>query len=317
MLLAMLLGMPTHTRILGPILLVTLAVACGSTPARIEAPLLPEVDRSVHPSAPIARTPAPAETPKAAEADVPLDVAMRNVLVEHSARVDSPDGTLFRAGQEALARRDTTIARKTFFELIQNHPKSPFVPYAYLAFADMFFDESAGDSSKYALAKQAYHEVIKYPPPGNEAYAYALHRAGATSAATREFQQALDFQRKTIAALTQYKDLPLRDATLVSARRELVAAYAMAGAPDKAALFFKATDPDNANALVLALGDELVRRGSGREAIAVFDLAIRTNKSDETCAAAKAAYKTLADRADPPNVPMVARAEQQRQTLCR
>lgn len=299
------------------VLATTLVLSCASPPPRVDAPLLPEVDRTTRSDAPLARGAPPTEAAPIAKADVPVDVAIRNALLDRHAATDTPDAALFRKAHEAFAQKDPTSARKAFFELIQRHPQSPLVPYAYLAFGDMFFDEAHGDPSKYALAKQAYYEVIKYPPPANESYAYALHRAGLTSAAMKELQQALDFQRKALAALAQYKELPARDALLVSARHELVAAYAMAGAPDKALLFFKATDPENAPALVLALGEAYVQAGSVREAVATYDLALKSNKTDATCAAAAAAYKTLGARTSPQDARLLATAEQQRQTMCR
>jgi tetratricopeptide (TPR) repeat protein len=64
------------------------------------------------------------------------------------------------------------------FKLIQSYPQSRYVPLAYLAFGDLFFDEARADPTKWELAKQAYQKVVGYPPPENRAYGYAWYRLG-------------------------------------------------------------------------------------------------------------------------------------------
>jgi TolA-binding protein len=71
---------------------------------------------------------------------------------------------------------DLGNARRMYFTLIQQRPDSSYVPLAYLAFGDMFFDEARGDPSKWELAAQAYQKVISYPPPLNKAFGYAWYR---------------------------------------------------------------------------------------------------------------------------------------------
>ena len=51
-------------------------------------------------------------------------------------------------------RSDLDNARKVYFELIQKAPKSPYIPNAYLAFGELFFNEAQGDPSKWELAAQ-------------------------------------------------------------------------------------------------------------------------------------------------------------------
>lgn len=293
------------------------SAACSSPAPPIEAPLLPDVDHSGGPSAPIARgAPPPVEAPVASHGDEPIDVALRNAVMEKGGRIDTPDAALFRSANDALARRDLTGARKGYFDLIKNFPSSPFIPYAYIAFADMFFDEAQTDPSKLALAKQAYVEGVKYPPPANQMYAYALHRAGIVASKSGEHLPALDFQKKAIGALVQHRDLPARDALLASARHEIVVAYANAGAPDKAPIFFKTVEPETAPAQVIALGEEYARTGHVRETVATYQAALKGGKSDAACASADASYKTLATR---PNVDLalLGKAEQERQAACR
>ncbi|MBX3227765.1 MAG: tetratricopeptide repeat protein [Labilithrix sp.] len=77
-------------------------------------------------------------------------------------------------------------ARSSYYDLIKTSPQSKLVPYAYFAFGQMFFDDARQDPSKYALAEQAFVEVLKYPPPANGIFAYALLRLGETELALNQ-----------------------------------------------------------------------------------------------------------------------------------
>lgn len=53
-------------------------------------------------------------------------------------------------------------ARRAYFELIQQHPGSTYVPHAYFAFGLLFEREAESDPTKAELAAQSYEEVLKY-----------------------------------------------------------------------------------------------------------------------------------------------------------
>jgi tetratricopeptide (TPR) repeat protein len=72
------------------------------------------------------------------------------------------DDARYFLGVEYLAIHDAMNARRTFYELISRSPSSRWVPYAYFAFGELFFEEVKSDPSKADLAKQAYREVIKF-----------------------------------------------------------------------------------------------------------------------------------------------------------
>jgi tetratricopeptide (TPR) repeat protein len=87
-----------------------------------------------------------------------------------------PDEVAYWLGLEYERNSQLDYARKAYLELIQNWPQSDFIPRAYLAFGDLFFDESQYDPNKLPLAEQSYREVIKYPPPDNGAWGYAQYK---------------------------------------------------------------------------------------------------------------------------------------------
>ena len=89
-----------------------------------------------------------------------------------------PDGAMYLAAYESERAARLDDARKAYLRLIQSYPTSRLVPYAYLAFGELFLREAKQDPSKLGLAEQSYAEVRKYPPPQNEVYGYALLRLG-------------------------------------------------------------------------------------------------------------------------------------------
>lgn len=296
------------------------AAACASSPPAATAPagspLVVEVDRP--PASPSARPAvAPDEPPPEPVAPASLPRAMRESLRRLVDGLDAADAAIFRRAHEQLAGDDMSGARRSFFELIQKMPRSPLVPYAYLAFGDMFFaDAEAGDPSKYALAAQAYAEVLKYPPPANRAYAYAQHQRGIVARRQGEAQAALLSHRSAISALAQDREAPLRDAILAASRRELALAYADVGAPDKAVAFFEASDIEGAPGLVVALGREYAKRGAAREAIVLYEAALQRVKGSALCEAAASSYRALSATADASLRQALTRAEAQRQSRC-
>ena len=76
-----------------------------------------------------------------------------------------------RAGERQRRTRGASTTSSS-----QKTPNSKYIPNAYLAFGELFFNEAQGDPSKWELAKQAYMKVIGYPPPNNKVYGYAWYK---------------------------------------------------------------------------------------------------------------------------------------------
>jgi TolA-binding protein len=100
------------------------------------------------------------------------------------------DEVLYLLAYEYERAAQLNESRKTYFALVQGWPASRYIPAAYLAFGEMFFQEAAADPSKWSLAEASYNQVLKYPPPGNEVYGYALLRLGAVYQGLRDPQHA-------------------------------------------------------------------------------------------------------------------------------
>ncbi|HKY36873.1 MAG TPA: hypothetical protein VJN18_13090 [Polyangiaceae bacterium] len=145
-------------------------------------------------------------------------------------------------------------ARSVYFELIQKAPKSPFIPYAYLAFGELFFQEAQGDPSKWDLAAAAYKEVIKYPPPNNKQFGYARYKLGYVHWNKGDYPLALNEFKKVIEYGDQFTDVPNATQLAKAARRDMIPIYAVAGAPDKAFNFFKPVSGDKGGEQVKTIG---------------------------------------------------------------
>jgi lipopolysaccharide biosynthesis regulator YciM len=145
-------------------------------------------------------------------------------------------------------------ARSIYFELIQKAPKSPFIPYAYLAFGELFFQEAQGDPAKWDLAAAAYKEVVKYPPPTNKQFGYARYKLGYVFWNKGEYANALNEFKKVIEYGDQFTDVPNATQLAKAARRDMIPVYAVAGAPDKAFNFFKPVSGDKGGEQVKTVG---------------------------------------------------------------
>jgi hypothetical protein len=167
------------------------------------------------------------------------------------------------AAERAL---DLMTARKTYYELVAQTPRSAFVPLAYLAFGEIFAAEAEKDPSKWPLAEQAYKEVAKYPPPANPAYAYAVLRVGDTERAS-DPTQALASYMRALDATASSSALPCSSQIASEARHRLVDAYVSVGAPNKAFAFFKAkSSVDVARDMLRELVEAYRRAGKWKEA---------------------------------------------------
>lgn len=180
-------------------------------------------------------------------------------------------------------------ARKVYLELIQNWPQSKFIPNAYLAFGELFFNEAQGDPSKWAFAEQSYGEVVKYPPPENKVWGYAHYKLGYVHWNKGDFARAISEFKKTIEYSNQYASLPNAKELGNSARRDIVPVYALAGDPKRAYDFFKPLSGDSGvnNEKTFKMMDDLGQNyldtGHYREGIELYQDLMGRDKGPKWC----------------------------------
>jgi tetratricopeptide (TPR) repeat protein len=217
------------------------------------------------------------DEPPAEEALPSDDTAPRNGTLETCAKdlraqadpvASAAETEAYLQAHAIEQREELPAARKAYFDIIANMPKSPYVPAVYLAFAELFARESASDPSKWELARSAYNEVVKYPPPQNRVYAYALLRNAEIDRVKEDPAQALASFKRVFEAITQYPDTRCAAQLGDAAEQGMIQAYADAGAPEKAWMFFRHVSPKRGESLFAGVVDELMRRGRTKEACA-------------------------------------------------
>ncbi len=200
------------------------------------------------------------------------------------------DEVLYYLAYEYEQAVDYPNARKVYYELIQKRPNSKYIPNAYLAFGELFFNEAQGDPSKWDLAEKAYQKVIEYPPPNSKVYGYAWYKLAYVYWNKGELDKALNGFKKTIDYGVAYSQLPNSAKLADSARRDLIPVYALKGDPAAAYNFFHnvSGDAQGSNDKTFKMMDELgvnyLDTGHYPEAILLYrDLLNRDKSGDKSC----------------------------------
>ncbi|MBI4701501.1 MAG: tetratricopeptide repeat protein [Deltaproteobacteria bacterium] len=180
-------------------------------------------------------------------------------------------------------------ARDSYLELIENWKDSRFVPNAFLAFGELFFNAAQADPSQWPLAEKAYRNVVKYKPPENKLYGYARYKLAYVLWNTGRFDLAIDEFKQVIEFGEGFPQLPNAAGIADSARRDIIPVYALKGDPKKAYDFFKPLSGDKGVSnektfkMMEFLGTTLLDTGHYPEAIVLYEDLMRRNKGDNYC----------------------------------
>ncbi len=199
------------------------------------------------------------------------------------------DEVLYYLAYEYEQAGNLDKAREVYLELTEHWKKSRFIPNAYLAFGELFFNEAQGDPSKWAYAGNFYREVLKYPAPENKLYGYAAYKLGYVEWNQGNYDKAID-QFKTVIQFGQkYPQLPNAKGLAKSARRDIIPVYALKGDPRRAYSFFKPLSGDkgvsseNTYAMMEDLGQNLLDTGHYPEAIILYKDLMKRNRGENHC----------------------------------
>jgi len=200
------------------------------------------------------------------------------------------DEVLYYLAYEYEQGNQNDLARSTYFKLIQTRPNSKYIPNAYLAFGELFFNEAQGDPSKWGVAQEAYKKVIGFPPPDNKVYGYAWYKLAYVLWNSGDFAGALTAFKRTIDYGTTFVQVPGAGKLADSARRDIIPVYALKGDPSAAYNFFHniSGDPAGVSAKTFVMMDDLgnnyLDTGHYPEAIALYrDLLARDRAGDKEC----------------------------------
>jgi tetratricopeptide (TPR) repeat protein len=213
-----------------------------------------------------------------------------NIIINEYANYPQLDEVLYYLAYEYEQANENDKARKAYFNLISKRPDSKYIPNAYLAFGELFFNEAQGDPSQWENAKQAYVKVIGYPPPNNKVYGYAWYKLAYVFWNNGEFDKALNAFKKTIDYGVTFSQLPNAVKLAESARKDIIPVYALKGDPSAAYNFFHniSGDAGGTNELTFKMMDDLgnnyLDTGHYPEAITLYkDLMARDRSGAKSC----------------------------------
>jgi tetratricopeptide (TPR) repeat protein len=199
------------------------------------------------------------------------------------------DEILYYLAYEYEQAGDLKNARTVYYELIQKAPTSKYVPNAYLAFGELFFNEAQGDPAKWDLAAQAYTEVVKYPPPANKAFGYAWYKMAYVFWNKGELDKSLNAFKKTIEYGVGNPTVPGAAKLADSARRDVIPVYALKGDPERAYAFLHGISGDTTGVnektfkMLDDLGNNYIDTGHYPEGIVVYRDLMSRDKGGRVC----------------------------------
>ncbi len=200
------------------------------------------------------------------------------------------DEVLYYLAYEYEQASDNANARRVYYDLIKKRPDSKYIPNAYLAFGELFFNEAQGDPTKWDLAAQAYQEVIKYPPEkNNKVYGYAWYKLAYVYWNQGEYDKSMNGFKKTIDYGTNYSQVPNASKLADAARRDIIPVYALRGNPRAAFGFFHPISGDSGGndktyKMMDDLGQNYLDTGHYPEAIDLYkDLMNRDRGGSRAC----------------------------------
>jgi TolA-binding protein len=199
------------------------------------------------------------------------------------------DEVLYYLAYEHEQANQPDQARKAYLELVQGFPASRYVPSAYLAFGELFFNEAQGDPTRWGLAEQSYKEVVKYPAPENKVLGYARYKLAYVYWNKGDFAQALSELKKTIDLGTQFPTMASARQITSAARHDILPLYALAGEPTRAHDFIRPLSGDTGAQtegtyrMMDELGQAYLDIGNYRSAVALYRDLMGRDEGPKSC----------------------------------
>lgn len=232
---------------------------------------------------------------QANQADAVMKAARKKAIANYTLIVNEYpnygqiDEVLYYLAYEYEQANDLKNARSVYYDLIKKAPQSKYIPNAYLAFGELFFNEAQGDPSKWDLAAQAYTEVTKYPAPNNKVFGYAWYKLGYVFWNKGELEKALNAFKKVIEFGVVHAQLPGATKLADSARRDVIPVYALKGDPAQAYNFMHNISGDQSGSnektfkMMDDLGNNYLDTGHYPEAIILYKDLMTRDKGGRHC----------------------------------
>jgi tetratricopeptide (TPR) repeat protein len=228
-------------------------------------------------------------------------VALYKAIVVKYPRYERLDEVLFFLARNLLQRdRADPEAMKAYRALIQKFPQSPYVPDAWMAFGEFYFDK-ANKSERVPNLKralEAYRNAAAYQE--SSVYGYALYKQGWVQFNLGAFADALDLFR----AVVYFGELPTstipadRKLALVKeARKDYVRTWPHVGSAEAAFEDFRRVGGEEGSwDMLKTLADLYWTDGRDRDAILLYHRLIKEKPLSPDAPFAQSRIVTMAGR---------------------
>jgi TolA-binding protein len=189
------------------------------------------------------------------------------------ARYERMDEVLFRLAALLTGAKKEAEAREFFHRLIKDYPTSRYIPDAYLAFAEFYFDKGEMES-----ALRFYDKVAEFPK--SSVYPYAVYKKGWCYINLGQHKEALETFVGVVRMARDLKSAAAgRQLELLAkeAKKDIVKAYARVGGPEKAWPFFQRTGGDYAPKMLEALAELYWEDGQADDSTRVYRKIVAEN----------------------------------------
>jgi TolA-binding protein len=212
-----------------------------------------------------------------------LAIEQYSEIVQRYKNYERTDEVLFFLGHNLMQQGEDRRALVAFKRLVDKYPKSKFLPDAYLAFGEYYFNNSKGKKEGLEKALEYYKKAAAYPE--NQVYAFALYKQGWCYYNLGNYQKAMDMYKTVVlfgelggaAAVEKDGGKSGKNSLIREARNDYVRSYAQIGSPsDARADFGKLTSkPDDRFLMMKQLANIYYEDGKDKEAALTFNSLIR------------------------------------------
>jgi tetratricopeptide (TPR) repeat protein len=190
------------------------------------------------------------------------------------------DEVLFYLAYMLSQVKKEDAARKYFKRLIKDYPKSRFIPYAFFAFGEYYFEQKQLED-----AMKFYDRVLQFPE--SPIFGYAKYKEGWVFYNLGDFKQALA-TFVSVVELSEKSTTGKKESRIQlakEAKKDCVRSYARIGTPEKAWDFFRRIGGSYAMTMLEQLGELYNAQGQFVESIKVFrNLMVLEPSSPKLCA---------------------------------
>ncbi len=218
------------------------------------------------------------------DANAKLAVNQYTQIVQKYRDYPRTDEVLFFLAHNLMDLNEEKKALIAYGKLVKDYPKSRFVPDAYLAFGEYYFNNSKGRRDWLLKALEAYKSAANYPE--SSIYGFALYKQGWCHFNLTDYPRAMDLFKATVlygeftgASALEKQGGAKGKATLIrEARNDYVRAYERAGLlPQQAKENFStvASNPDDRFGMMELLASLYYDAGKDRDAALAYSFLIK------------------------------------------